>query len=85
MLTDDRRPADIAQSEGLEQMQDAGAIEAFVSQAIADNPKAVADYQSGGKKAKKALGFLQGRVMQLSRGSAPAKLVGELLEKTLSD
>jgi aspartyl-tRNA(Asn)/glutamyl-tRNA(Gln) amidotransferase subunit B len=83
MLTDRRPPSEIAGSEGLEQMRDTSAVETFVEQAIAGNPQAVADYKSGGKKSGKALGFLQGQVMQASRGSAPPKLVRELLLKKL--
>lgn len=78
-----RRPADIARAEGLEQMQDTSAVEALVEQAIAENPQAVADYLKGGKKSGKALGFLQGVVMRASRGSAPPQLVRQLLEQKL--
>jgi len=85
MLTSDKSPAQIAKEQGLEQMTDTGAVEALVDEAIAANPKAVADYKSGGKKSKKALGFLQGQVMQKSKGSAPPQLVRELLERKLAD
>ena len=85
MLTDQRAPAEIARAEGLEQLQDALAVQQFVDQAVTRNAKAVADYKSGGRKSKKALGFLQGQVMQLSRGSAPPQLVRELLERKLTD
>ena len=77
------RPSAIAKAEGLEQLQDTAAIEALVDEAIAGNPNAVEIAKSGGKKWEKSLGFLQGQVMQKSRGSAPPKLVRELLQKKL--
>ncbi|MCH8968148.1 MAG: Asp-tRNA(Asn)/Glu-tRNA(Gln) amidotransferase subunit GatB [Planctomycetes bacterium] len=83
MLESTDRPSAIAKAEGLEQIQDTAAIEALVDEAIAGNPKAVEIAKSGGKKWEKSLGFLQGQVMQKSRGTAPPKLVRELLQKKL--
>ena len=62
-------------------MSDSGAIEAFVEQALADNPKSVEDY-AGGKKA--ALQFLVGQVMRLSRGKANPQMVGEMIRTKLA-
>ena len=83
MLESTDSPAAIAKASGMEQMHDPAAIGALVEQAIADNPKAVEIVRQGGKKSQKSLGFLQGQVMQESRGSAPPRLVRELLEKKL--
>jgi aspartyl-tRNA(Asn)/glutamyl-tRNA(Gln) amidotransferase subunit B len=65
---------------GLAQVSDTGAIEKFCDEAIAANPKSVADYQSG-KVA--ALNSLKGQVMKLSKGKANPALVGDVLERKL--
>ena len=65
-------PAAIVDEQGLAQVSDAGALEALVDQAIAENPKSVEDYR-GGKKA--ALQFLVGQVMRLSQGKANPRAV----------
>jgi aspartyl-tRNA(Asn)/glutamyl-tRNA(Gln) amidotransferase subunit B len=51
----------------------------LVDAAIADNPKAVADYRAG----KPVIGFLVGRVMQASAGAADAARVKTLLGERL--
>ncbi|HUS48281.1 MAG TPA: Asp-tRNA(Asn)/Glu-tRNA(Gln) amidotransferase subunit GatB, partial [Phycisphaerae bacterium] len=55
---------DLAKAEGLLAVTDAGQIEAWVDEAIAANPGAAEDVRSGGKKQKKAFGYLMGQVMQ---------------------
>ncbi|KPK86264.1 MAG: hypothetical protein AMJ81_01665 [Phycisphaerae bacterium SM23_33] len=75
-------PSAIARAEGLLAVSDAGRIEQWVDQAVAENPQAVADVQAGGKKQKKAFGFLMGQVMKLSGGAAvPAEVQKVLQEK----
>ena len=75
--------ADIAKKEGLLAISDASAIEAWVDQAIAANPQAAADVREGGKKQKKAFGFMMGQVMQLSGGAATPAQVQRLLQAKL--
>jgi aspartyl-tRNA(Asn)/glutamyl-tRNA(Gln) amidotransferase subunit B len=41
------------------------------------------DVTSGGKKEKKARGFLLGQVMQKTKGQANPKIVSEILAKKL--
>lgn len=65
---------------GLGAVSDTSALEAFVDQAIAANPKSVADYKAG-KKA--AAGFFVGQVMKLSKGKADPKLVGAIVARKL--
>ena len=76
-------PREIAESEGLLAVTDAGQIEQWVDEAIAANPQAVADATEGGKKQKKAFGFLMGQVMQKSRGAAQPGEVQKLLRQKL--
>jgi aspartyl-tRNA(Asn)/glutamyl-tRNA(Gln) amidotransferase subunit B len=73
-------PEALVKEKGLAQVSDTGAMEAFVEQAVAANPKVVADFQAG-KGA--ALQFLVGQVMKLSRGKANPGLAQELLKKRL--
>ena len=76
-------PRRIAEAQGLLAVSDSGQIETWVDQAIADNPQAVADVRDGGKKRKKAFGYLMGQVMQRSRGAAQPQVVQALLEQKL--
>ena len=75
-------PEDIVRERGLRQVSDTSALESWVDEAIAENPGPVEQYR-GGKEG--ILGFLVGRVMMKSGGSANPKLVNELLRARLSD
>ncbi|HUN80179.1 MAG TPA: hypothetical protein VMV81_01595, partial [Phycisphaerae bacterium] len=76
---------DIAQSLGLIQERDSGALEKWIDEAFAANPQAVADALSGNpKKAQAAPGFLRGQVMKISGGKADPKLTGQLIEQKLA-
>ena len=73
-------PADIVREKGLEQISDTGAIEAAVAEAIASNPKAVADYLSGKETAVR---FLMGQVMRITKGQAQPDLAMRLVQEAL--
>ncbi len=73
-------PDAIVAQRGLVQVSDAGALERFCEEALAANPRSVADYRAG--KAA-ALNFLKGQVMKLSKGKANPALVGTILENKL--
>jgi aspartyl-tRNA(Asn)/glutamyl-tRNA(Gln) amidotransferase subunit B len=81
MLTSGEEAATIVRREGLTQVADAGALEALVDQAIAANPKAVADFKSGKAVAAKAL---VGQVMKASGGRANPAMVDRLVQQKLS-
>ena len=83
MVETDKEPKVLAEELNLIQKSDADELETIVDQVLADNPKAVQDVTSGGKKSKKARGFLLGQVMQKSKGRANPKVVSEILEKKL--
>ena len=76
MWTNEDDPEKIVKDKGLVQITDTGAIEAAVDAAIAANPKAVAEYK-GGKK--KAIGALVGQVMKATRGKANPQMVNKML------
>jgi aspartyl-tRNA(Asn)/glutamyl-tRNA(Gln) amidotransferase subunit B len=78
-----KEPQVLAQELNLIQKSDAGELEAIVDQILAENPNAVEDVTSGGKKSKKARGFLLGQVMQKTKGQANPKVVSEILNKKL--
>jgi aspartyl-tRNA(Asn)/glutamyl-tRNA(Gln) amidotransferase subunit B len=73
----------IAEQQGLLAVSDAGQIGQWVDEAIAGNPQAVEDVKAGGKKQKKAFGFLMGQVMQMSKGAAAPAEVQRLLREKL--
>ncbi|KAF3362039.1 Aspartyl/glutamyl-tRNA(Asn/Gln) amidotransferase subunit B [Chlamydiales bacterium STE3] len=63
-------------------LNDAAEIEAFVDKVLGENPQSITDYNAGRDK---ALAFLVGQVMKLSRGKASPQVVNELLHKKMSD
>jgi aspartyl-tRNA(Asn)/glutamyl-tRNA(Gln) amidotransferase subunit B len=75
-------PKAIVDERGLAQVSDVSALEAFIAQALEDNPKSVEDFRAG-KKA--AAGFLVGQVMKLSKGKADPKQVGRLVAERLTE
>jgi aspartyl-tRNA(Asn)/glutamyl-tRNA(Gln) amidotransferase subunit B len=70
----------IVKEKGIEQLSDLSAIEKLCDEAIAANPKPVADFRAGNIA---SLNFLKGQVMKLSKGKANPQLAGEILEKKL--
>ncbi|HOX39027.1 MAG TPA: Asp-tRNA(Asn)/Glu-tRNA(Gln) amidotransferase subunit GatB [Candidatus Brocadiia bacterium] len=73
-------PEEIIRREGLEQTSDSGDILPLVSKAIADNPKAVADFKSGKASAVK---FLMGQVMRMARGKANPQVAEKIIQEEL--
>ncbi|MCG8442399.1 MAG: Asp-tRNA(Asn)/Glu-tRNA(Gln) amidotransferase GatCAB subunit B, partial [Caulobacterales bacterium] len=70
----------IIEEKGLRQVSDAGAIEALVDRAIAENPDKVADYRSGKTK---LFGWFVGQVMKASGGKANPQAVNAILKAKL--
>ncbi len=75
-----RAPEDVVKERGLAQTSDTSAIAGFVDAAIAANADSVASYKAGKEK---ALEFLVGQVMKLSRGKANVDMVRSLLKERL--
>ena len=80
MFASGRAAEVIVREKGIEQLSDAGAIEALCDQVIAAHPKPAADFRAGNAA---SLNFLKGQVMKLSRGTANPELAGEILERKL--
>jgi aspartyl-tRNA(Asn)/glutamyl-tRNA(Gln) amidotransferase subunit B len=71
----------LIEAKGLEQMSDAGALEAIVDEVLVANAKSVAEYRAGKDKAFNAL---VGQVMKASRGKANPAQASELLKRKLA-
>ena len=80
VLDTGREPDEIAETEGLKQTSDTGAIDAAVGQVLADNADKVAQYRAG----KEALfGFFVGQTMKAMAGKGNPRLVNEAVKKGL--
>ncbi|OGW79111.1 MAG: aspartyl/glutamyl-tRNA amidotransferase subunit B [Omnitrophica bacterium RIFCSPLOWO2_12_FULL_44_17] len=71
----------IVKEKGMEQVTDVGALEQAIDRVIQENPGPAGQVREGKKQ---AMGFLVGKVMQLTGGKANPKMVNELLAKKLS-
>jgi len=71
----------IVKEKGLVQISDEGAISSIVDEVIAKNQKSVEDYRAGKDR---ALGFLVGQVMKVSKGKANPEMVNKLLKERLN-
>lgn len=80
MLKTDKAPAALVKELGLEQVSDAGAIQAMVDEVLAANPQSVADIKAGKDK---AIGFLVGQIMKKSRGKANPGMVNQMIKKSI--
>jgi aspartyl-tRNA(Asn)/glutamyl-tRNA(Gln) amidotransferase subunit B len=61
-------------------LSDASAIEPLVEKVLQDNPQSIEDYLAGKKK---ALAFLVGQIMKLTKGKASPDIVNQLIQKKL--
>jgi len=73
-------PQAYVEEQGLERVEDEGALKKFCEEAIAENAQAVEDYKKGEAK---ALQFLIGKVMRKTKGTAAPNVVKELLKGLL--
>jgi aspartyl-tRNA(Asn)/glutamyl-tRNA(Gln) amidotransferase subunit B len=73
-------PRDLVRELGLAQVSDDGPVREWVKQAVAANPKAVADLK-GGKQA--AIGAIVGAVMKMSKGKANPAVVNKLIKEAV--
>lgn len=80
LLDSDRPPQEIIAEKGLEQLSDAGSIEAAVEQIISAHPKQIADFRAGNEK---IFGFLVGQIMKATQGKANPQKVNEVLRQKL--
>ena len=76
MWTSPDGPEKIVKDKGLVQITDTKELEVIVRSVIDANPKPVADYKAGNKK---AIGALVGQIMKQTKGRANPALVNQLL------
>ena len=81
MFATGRDAAEIVKAKGLEQITDAGEIEAIVARVIEESPAQVEQYRSGNEN---VLGWFTGQVMRVSQGKANPQKVNEALRKKLA-
>ncbi len=80
VLKTGREPDEIADSEGLKQVSDTGAIEAAIDEILANNGDKVEQYK-GGKD--KLFGFFVGQTMKAMQGKANPAVVNQILKGKL--
>lgn len=80
MFAQPEDPEKLVEKLGLAQVSDEGAIRQMVSDVLAQNPQSIADYKAGKDK---ALGFLVGQVMRISKGKANPQVINKLLKDAL--
>ena len=80
VLKTGREPGEIADTEGLKQQSDTGAIEAVIEEVLAANADKVAEYR-GGKD--KLFGFFVGQTMKAMAGKGNPGVVNQLLKTKL--
>ncbi|HVT71891.1 MAG TPA: Asp-tRNA(Asn)/Glu-tRNA(Gln) amidotransferase subunit GatB [Lacunisphaera sp.] len=73
-------PEVVVERLGLRQSTDTEELERWVTDAVAANPKAVAEFKSGNEK---ALNAVKGAVMKAAKGKANPKLVDEAVRRLL--
>ena len=73
-------PSKIVEVKGYTQISESSVVKPAVAEAIATNPKAVADYLGGKESATR---FLVGQVMKITRGQAKPELVNQLVREGL--
>jgi aspartyl-tRNA(Asn)/glutamyl-tRNA(Gln) amidotransferase subunit B len=73
-------PDVIIERQGLKQSSDTGELEKWVADAIAADPKAVAQFKAGNDK---ALNALKGAIMKASKGKANPQIVDQILRRQL--
>jgi aspartyl-tRNA(Asn)/glutamyl-tRNA(Gln) amidotransferase subunit B len=71
----------IIERKGLKQTTDTDELERWCTEAIAANPRSVADFKSGNEK---AINAFKGSIMKASKGKANPRLVDEILRRLLS-
>ena len=80
MFATGEMPDVIVERKGLKQSTDTGELEKWVADAIATNPKAVAEFKTGNEK---ALNAIKGAIMKASKGKANPQLVDQIVRKQI--
>lgn len=82
MFENPEDPEKLVEKLGLVQVSDEGAIKEMINEVLANNPQSVADFKAGKDK---AMGFLVGQTMKLSKGKANPQIINKLLREALEN
>ncbi|MBM3659161.1 MAG: Asp-tRNA(Asn)/Glu-tRNA(Gln) amidotransferase subunit GatB [Actinobacteria bacterium] len=83
-LREPKRPKQVVEERGLEQVSDTGALAAVVDEVLAANADAVDEYRAGDDKVKKKKrGFLMGECMKALKGQGNPQMLNQLLDERL--
>lgn len=73
-------PESYVEEHGLKMDNDTDGLKKIIEEVVANNPKAVADYQGGNKK---AIGALVGQTMKATQGKANPQMINQILNEIL--
>ena len=76
MITDNKNPETIVKEKGMTQITDNSEIEKIVDQVLSENIQSVEDFKAGKDRALK---FLVGQAMKLSKGKANPQMLNEMI------
>lgn len=74
-------PEAYVEEHGLKMDNDTDGLKKIIEEVVANNPKAVADYQCGNKK---AIGALVGQTMKATQGKANPQMINKILNEILN-
>lgn len=74
-------PEAYVEEHGLKMDNDTDGLKKIIEEVVANNPKAVADYQGGNKK---AIGALVGQTMKTTQGKANPQMINKILNEILN-
>lgn len=74
-------PEAYVEEHGLKMDNDTDGLKKIIEEVVANNPKAVADYQGGNKK---AIGALVGQTMKAKQGKANPQMINKILNEILN-
>jgi len=81
LFATDKTVDEIIKDKGLEQNNDASALEAIVADVLANNPQTIEQYKAGKTN---VLGFLVGQCMKASRGTGNPQILNDMIKKQLT-
>ncbi|CAM4244950.1 Asp-tRNA(Asn)/Glu-tRNA(Gln) amidotransferase subunit GatB [Erysipelothrix aquatica] len=80
-MVEGESPKEVIKKSGMVQVNDEGAIEAWIESVLEANPQVIEDYKNG---LDKSIKFVVGQVMKISKGQANPRLTNELVLRVLA-
>ncbi len=83
-LQEAKRPQQVVEERGLEQVSDESALAAVVDEILAAHPAEAEEYRAGDDRVrKKKRGFFMGEAMKATKGQGNPQLLTRILEERL--